>query len=303
MATEEKDLYEQYLSLMKAKPLAPPPQEKGLYQEYLELKSTEKPARREPTPADWRKELIGGLAYKTAKRSYDISTGKYLEPLQTKKYWIEAGKNLSKGVSGFLQAITGMPGRQEEEEARLAAMRGTMGEERPSPAKVAGVIGKEVGKMGFEFAAFLPKIGIALAVDPVKEVKDNPVGVGLFVLSVVGAAGAKARAKTKAGLSIPKKDMIKVIDTMPKDIFTKKQKAKIKSALPEQLESLFEKYKVPLTPVEKVINALKEAKVLRKKQEALVTEERGKRFKKAEEVGREITGEKGFYAEKAELGG
>ena len=116
------------------------------------MKSTEKPARREPTPADWRKELIGGLAYKATKRSYDISTGKYLEPLRTKKYWIEAGKNLSKGISGFLQAVTGMPGRQEEEEARLAAMRGTMGEERPSPAKVAGIIGKEeIASAAFSF--------------------------------------------------------------------------------------------------------------------------------------------------------
>jgi hypothetical protein len=267
------------------------------------------PVKEEPTPikpptkpGDWKKELIGGLAYKAAKRSYDISTDKYIEPMRTKKYWIEAGKNLSKGVSHFLQAVTGMPGIQEEEEERLAAMRGAVGEERPSPAKVAGIIGKEVGKMGFEFAAFLPKIGIALAVDPVKEVKDNPAGVGLFVLSIVGAAGGKIRAKTKAGKPVLKQDMAKAIDSIPESILTKKQKAKIKPALPEQLELPLGKVE-PLTPAQKIINALKPAKVIRKQQEALYTEVRGERFPKALEALEKVRGRKGFEAAKGELKG
>lgn len=252
------------------------------------------PVKVEPTPmkpptkpGDWKKELIGGLAYKAAKRSYDISTGKYMEPLKTKKYWIEAGKNLSKGVGHFLRAITGMPGRQEEEEARLAAMRGAVGEERPPPAKVAGIIGKEVGKMGFEFAAFLPKIGIALAADPVKEVRDNPVGVGLFVFSVLGASGAKIRAKVKAGKPVLKQDMAKAIDSIPESILTKKQKAKIKPALPDM----------------EIMGEIKKVSKLRREQEVLFSKERGKRFQEAREVGQRIQGEKGFYAEKAKLEG
>lgn len=317
MATEEKDLYEQYLSLKKTQLPTPPPQKKGLYQEYLELKSKEKLARREPPPAeemmppsikpptkpgDWKKELIGGLAYKAAKRSYDISTGKYIEPLKTKKYWIEAGKNLSKGISGFLQAVTGMPGRQEEEQERLVAMRGAMGEKRPPPAKVAGIIGKEVGKMGFEFAAFLPKIGIALAADPIKEVRDNPAGVGLFIFSVLGVSGAKIRAKVKAGKPVLKQDMTKAIDSVPESILTKKQKAKIKPALPEQMELPLGKAE-PITPELKIITALKEAKPLRAKQEALYTEVRGERFPKALEAFEKIGGRKGFEVGKGKLKG
>ncbi len=259
------------------------------------------PPRRETKPADWRRELIGGLAYKAAKRGRDIATGEYIAPLKTKKYWIEAGKNLSKGISGFLQAITGMPGRQEEEEARLAAMRGVVGEKRPPPLKVAGIIGKEVGKMGFEFAAFLPKVGIALAVDPVKEVKDNPAGVGLFVFSVLGAAGANIRAKVKAGKPVLRQDMAKAIDSVPKDILNKAQKTKIKSALPEQMELSFGKAEI--TPVQKIITALKEAKPLRAKQEVMFTAERAKRFPKAMEALEKVRGRKGFEAAKAKLKG
>ena len=55
--------------------------------------------------------------------------------------------------------------------------------------------------------------------------------------------------------------------------------------------------------VQKVINALKEAKPLRRMQETLYTEERGKRMAEALKVGEKIGGEKGFYSEKAALKG
>lgn len=55
--------------------------------------------------------------------------------------------------------------------------------------------------------------------------------------------------------------------------------------------------------VQKVINALKEAKPLRRIQETLYTEERGKKMAEALKVGEKIGGEKGFYAEKGALKG
>ena len=58
-----------------------------------------------------------------------------------------------------------------------------------------------------------------------------------------------------------------------------------------------------LTPEQKVISALKEAKPLRGQQEKLYTQEREIRLTKSLEAGQEISGEKGFYAEKAKLGG
>ena len=58
-----------------------------------------------------------------------------------------------------------------------------------------------------------------------------------------------------------------------------------------------------LTPAQKIINALKEAKPLRKEQEALYTKVRSAKLAKMLAVGKRITGEKGFYAEKGALKG
>ncbi len=57
------------------------------------------------------------------------------------------------------------------------------------------------------------------------------------------------------------------------------------------------------TPIQKVINALKEAKSLRKIQETLYTKERGEKLAKALAVGEKVKGEAGFIAEKAQLRG
>ena len=61
--------------------------------------------------------------------------------------------------------------------------------------------------------------------------------------------------------------------------------------------------KVVETSVKKVISALKEAKSLRAVQETLFTKARGEKFAKALAVGKKVTGEAGFIAEKAQLKG
>jgi len=58
-----------------------------------------------------------------------------------------------------------------------------------------------------------------------------------------------------------------------------------------------------LEPAQKVIQALRESKPLRQRQEKLYTKERSTRLAKALKAGEKIRGEKGFYAEKARLVG
>ena len=58
-----------------------------------------------------------------------------------------------------------------------------------------------------------------------------------------------------------------------------------------------------IDPVQKVITALKEAKPIRKTQEALYTKARGIKLAKSLEAGKKVTGEKGFYEELGQLKG
>ena len=71
-----------------------------------------------------------------------------------------------------------------------------------------------------------------------------------------------------------------------------------------QLKELWDKgVKEVITPAQKIITALKEAKPLRGEQEALYTKARGIKFTKALSVGKTTAGEKGFYAELGQLKG
>ncbi len=58
-----------------------------------------------------------------------------------------------------------------------------------------------------------------------------------------------------------------------------------------------------ISPVDRVVSAIKEAKPLRKTQEKLYTTERGKRFTIAQAMGKTDGGETGFYAELGQLKG
>ena len=60
---------------------------------------------------------------------------------------------------------------------------------------------------------------------------------------------------------------------------------------------------LPIDPVEKILTVLKEAKPIRGVQETLFAKERGKRLAEALRVGEKVKGEKGFYAELAQLKG
>ncbi len=73
--------------------------------------------------------------------------------------------------------------------------------------------------------------------------------------------------------------------------------------LPPQVSQKVPQIGEELTSVQKITNALKEAKPIRGKQEALYTAERGAKMAKALAVGEKATGEAGFYAELGQLKG
>lgn len=72
---------------------------------------------------------------------------------------------------------------------------------------------------------------------------------------------------------------------------------KIGDKVPTEVASEFD------VSVQKVMQALKEAKPIRKKQEVLFAKERGARLAKAISIREKVTGEKGFFAEKGQLKG
>ena len=100
----------------------------------------------------------------------------------------------------------------------------------------------------------------------------------------------KANIKTKSQLT---------------DFYTQAVKGvkEVKPPIKPPISEIIYKPELPDDPVQIVLNALTEAKPLRRVQETIYTKERGIKLAKAIAVGEKITGEAGFYAEKAALKG
>jgi len=151
-------------------------------------------------------------------------------------------------------------------------------------------------------------MGIKFANKPVETIRDDPVGTAFLFMAGSPKVRSLVKKKIKAKEPINVHEAIKSI---PDNIIGKRAKqAVLDGVAPDYTLDLAKLttrpgIKIPTipTPEQKIINALKPAKRLRKQQEALYTEARGERFAKAEAVGRKTKGEKGFYAEKAKLKG
>lgn len=245
------------------------------------------------------------------------------EQAPSKEFWERSGKNLATEIQQFMREKI----IDEREASKIAVKlgekmspelqewygenvyRSVVGGEEPqailqSIKKKPGLkeIGVGAGKSVVDLFTYLPEIIDKLVQNPGDTIENNPAGV--LVLAFVAARGGykSMKAKARSGKPIVGKDMHRVIDEMPGKLLSKKQKLEMKSKIPEQLELPLGNIE-QLSPYQKIVNAIKEAGRTRKVQEELYTEARRKKFAKAEAVGKKVKGEKGYYAEIAQLKG
>ncbi len=127
-----------------------------------------------------------------------------------------------------------------------------------------------------------------------------PIPVGKTVGKLVGKIPIRGTTLGEIATKLPFKEVFK------KDVAERVAYQTALKTLPARVASSQAPLKgaiEAITPVNKIIQALKEAKPLRGQQETLYSAERAKRFGAAKKSGLESTGEAGFYAEKGQLGG
>jgi len=225
---------------------------------------------------------LSGIGLKEAPETF----GDYLRPLTTEDWWKTTGSNFLKEGWEFIKSQpefahsispTGWAGNLAK---RMAfATKPTTKEEAIAPLKEAAAPFTSVTGMVKEL------VGTAKDIieDPIKAINEKPFKVALLATTIFGPkATAKMRMKLRAKAGLTAADL---------------EEAFIASG-----GKMSELATAP-SPVQKIITAIKSAKPARAEQEVGFTIERGKRFAKAKEVGKQIPGEKGFYAEKAQLAG
>lgn len=261
-------------------------------------------------PADWKKELVGGLLHKVAKRGYGMATGEYYKPMEKREYWKSALDKLIKGGKGFLSEIgyamaSSYPIKEKHMTPGYKKWREeTMTKSVVAPKQPLGKKLVEIGKVPVDFATYLPKNALELAVDPVKKIEDDPLGALVVLSTLAGGVGKGLIGKARAGGKVTGTDIHGVIRKIPNKVMPREIKAQmIEGIVPEYIVDTsrfigkeISGIKMPrlseISPYQKIIDALKPAKVIRKQQEALYTEVRGERFPKAMAALKKVRGRK-----------
>lgn len=128
------------------------------------------------------------------------------------------------------------------------------------------------------------------------DISQNPTDVGGYVEAGLGALGVKG-AMSPIEVPRPPNPRIRAIS----EPLTKTDL--INADAVKQVSDIRTAPKVALSPEEEILNALKEAKPLRKEQEQLYSQERAKRFAASKTIGETSSGQAGFQKELAALGG
>ncbi len=143
-----------------------------------------------------------------------------------------------------------------------------------------------------------------LAVGVVKDVSKNIAKKSLESLKDTVYNGLKALSKKSQEFIQGGKINLENFDEVGKLIKILEKETKPNQATINQGLELLKLHGTDITnPVNKIINALKEAKPLRGQQEAIYTAERSQKMAKALSVGEKTTGEAGFKAELGQLKG
>lgn len=174
-------------------------------------------------------------------------------------------------------------------------------------------------KVSKEELTFLKKLqtdtGISLAgsVEPVKDVSGGKLKVeGAKLLR---GLSDKAEQFLKKGDEVAARkvysDIFNEVDSLVTSNLPKKTivsnlmevRDRLPTAIKKDIEGVIDGLKKELTPIERVTLALEDATPARKEQEKLYTAERSRRISEVKEVGEEIGGEEGYYAQLRKMKG
>ena len=274
------------------------------YEEVLEAPRLSLRPRMEPS--DWKREFLPEFRKITAE--HIRGEIKKAPQMLTSKYWKKTYGNVKQSIQDIAD-LTGFTMTPETREKIQRKIKGLPAKPAITPEKER-ITPTEVAKRAAKLITWLPEMGYKFVRSPVDTIRDDPVGTVFLFMVASPKVRSLVKEKIRAGRPI---NVHKAIKSIPDNVIGKGAKqAVLEGILPDYAIDLAKLTTRPmpgfpkiggLTPVQKIINALKPAKVIRKQQEALYTEVRGERFPKALEALEKVRGKKGFEAAKGELKG
>lgn len=247
-----------------------------------------------------------------------LERAKYLlSPTGLRETWGEAGKMMGRGreeEARKQQALTGRPltpttplrtigrGLERGREAFVSRM----------PEALRGIAGIASSMLTAVPTIPFPEMGVGMREERLKRPLTSREEMGVKAESLLGAETVGlGKGLEPAGGYIRSKIPAKVLpwEVSPRGTLAKWGGREAPGVAPKPgvrpapVSPTREAVAPEETSIQKVITALKEAKPLRKGQEALYRKERGQRISRALAAGEKVAGERGFYAELRALGG